>query len=447
MKFESDFSIAYGTKRSDVWKAIETVLITLIVFLVAYYVNPEDPFNLKGPFPWIIFAPIYCSLIYSTIYGVVSLLILFALMIHQQHLDLLGNLALREYIAGSLGLTLIVGLVSSYWTSRIRHVEHLNNYVREHLENLSRDYYLLRISHERIEQSYIIKPLSFRDAFLQIKQEILRNNCELNPETAQFLLNIFSQYCSINSAALCLYDEKTKDTNTLALIGSDFFINTNDPLMENAIKDEISTYVSISQLVNRNQSSYLAVIPLIEFGKNRKIIGFVVIKDMPFWSLTHDNLEVLSVFASYFTFNLEVLKKAEPLVKEFPSCPPEFLKELHTLILLKQYSNVDSALSCLTVPPGPQQENIVYILERQKRSLDYIWVLDKDSNKLVITLMPLTGIEGMLGFKNRIANFVKSDFGLKINRDGLNFRFQQLNQQPVKTQLDDFIKETTHVSE
>ncbi|MBA2657874.1 MAG: hypothetical protein H0U70_12970 [Tatlockia sp.] len=447
MKFENDFSIAYGTRRSDIWKAVETVLITVVVYLIAFFINPQDPFNLKGPFPWLIFAPIYCSLFYSTIYGLVSLLILFAIMIHQQHLDLLGNLDLRGYIAGSLGLTMLVGLCSSYWTSRIRHIEHLNNYVREHLENLSRDYYLLRISHERIEQSYIVKPLSFRDAFLQIKQDLVQNNCELNPHSAEALLNVFSQYCSINNAALCVYDENNKDLRTMALIGADFFINTSDPLMENAIKDERSTYVTIAQLVSRSQSSFLAVIPLITPAKTRDLIGFIVIKDMPFWSLTHDNLEVFTVFAAYFTFNLAMLKKAEPLINEFPDCPPEFLKELHSLSHLKQYSKVDSSLSCIVVPPGPQQQNIVYILERQKRSLDYIWVFDDKSAKIVMTLMPLTGIEGMLGYKKRIASFLKNDFGLDLNTNGLLFRFKQLTTAPANKQLRDFVEEASHANE
>jgi polysaccharide biosynthesis protein PelD len=440
MKFERDFSIAYASTRSGWWKFVETVLLSVLLFFLARWFNPGDPFSLRGPIPWLIFVPVFCSLFFGLLYGILSLLIYFAMLLRHEALHLM-NLVLREYLAGSLGLTLLAGLFSSYWTTRIRQVEHLNDYVREHLESLSRDYYLLRISHERIEQSYIIKPLSFRDAFIQIEQQIAKRG-KLDAASAEALLHIFSQFCSINDAALCLYEGTNKESYPLAYLGKPFPINLDDALVKPSLQGKHSSYIAVNHLGQSHQSDYLAVIPLIDTQQQLK--GLIVIKAMPFWTLTHDNLEVLSVFAAYFIMKLEIIQSAEPLIKEFPSCPPEFLKEFRSLVYLKKVHNVNSSLACVLVPASSQQNNIVYNLEQQKRALDYIWTQSLKGAKLFITLMPLTGLEGMLGYKQRIAALLKSDFGLVLNQEGLNFRFQQLNGQSSVEQLHAFIEEATH---
>lgn len=444
MKFEKDFSIAYSQKRSEIWKSVETVLITLLLIYLARIVRPNDPFSLTGPIPWLCFVPVFCSLFYGAIYGISSLIILLISLLLLQPMNELNSLILREYIVGSISLTLLVGVFSSYWNSRIRQVEHLNNYVREHLEDLSRDYYLLRISHERIEQAYIIKPLSLREAFYQIKQDMVKSNYEINSNNSQMLLGIFSQYCSLNSAAFCLYNEM-QQINTIAFLGVEFPVSASDPLIQNAIKKKATTYFAVNKLVDSDQSEYIAIIPLL--NTQRTMIGFVVIRNMPFWSLTHDNLEVLSVIAAYFALQWSTIRKVAHLLKIFPTCPSEFLDEFQTLVSLKKHNNVDSALSCIIVPPGAQQQNIVYTLEQQKRSLDYLWVFSVKSVKLVITLMPLTSIEGVFGYKRRIAALLKGEFSRVLNTEGLNFRFQQVNQQGVSKQLNDFIKEATDAIE
>ncbi|KTD61687.1 PelD GGDEF domain-containing protein [Legionella spiritensis] len=442
MKFEKDFSIALVQRRSSFWKSIETILITLLLLLLIYLKNPNDPFSIMGPVPWIIFAPVFCSLFYGAAYGMSSLILILLFIIFQLPKEIFYDLRIREYIIGITGLTALASVFSSYWISRIRHVEHLNHYVREHLENLSRDYFLLRISHENIEQAYIVKPLSFREAFSQIKQYIIRNDCEINEENGQFLLGIFSQYCSINNAAFCLYNEKNKDIQAVAFLGKEFPISPNDPLVKNAIDNKVSTYLAISRLTEEDDTDFLAVIPL--FNDERDTIGFVIIKDMPFWSLTHDNLEVLSVFAAYFAMQWSIIREISPLLKDFPDFSPDFLSELRSVIQLKKYSNVDSSLSYFLVPPGVQQQNIVYLIERQKRALDCFCVLTIKQVQFIVVLMPLTSMEGIFGYKKRMTDLFKSELGVELNKQDVLFRYHQIRGQSESDHLINLIEEATH---
>ena len=440
MKFEKDFAIAFAQKRSNLWKSVETVLITLFLIAILQVISPHDPFNLSGPIPWMVFAPLFCSLFYGTIFGILSLAIILLFMMLQLPESILYSVKVREYIVGAAGFTLLTSLFGSFWLSRIKQIEHLNNYVREHLEDLSRAYYLLRVSHERIEESYMVKPLSFREAFEQIKQQMIKNGCEINKESAEFLLGIFSQYCSINSAAFCIFEENN-EIIPIGFLGKEFLINPEDPLVKTVFNRKLTTYISISNLKNIDEIGYLAIIPF--FNLERKIIGFIIIKDMPFWTLTYNNLEVLSVFAAYFSLQWYTLKKVEPLLKEFPDFPSEFLHELQNVIYLKKVNHIDSSFSYIIIPPIAEQKNIIYMVERQKRSLDCAYVLSIKGFKIIITLMPLTNVEGAFSYRKRMASMFKNEFNLELNQSDLRFHSLQIYQSNAQEQLHTLIKQVT----
>jgi len=443
MKFEKNFAIAYISEQKKIWFVIEACIITCLCLLVANLINPHDPFSLAGPIPWLSFAPIFCCLFFGLFQGLLSLVILLMFLLFFEHNQTVDNVVLREYIVGLFSLTLIVGLFSSFWRARIRHVEHLNRYVRQHLENLSRDYYLLRISHDRLEHAYIVKPLSLRDAFYQLNKEINENKGVLNEVICEKLLGICSHYCSINSAVFCLYDEMTHTAKTLATLGKPFSVNTADSLIKQSVEKKMSTYVAINALRTDQVSDYLAVIPLQTV--NNKIKGFIIIKDMPFWSLIHDNLEVLSVIAAAFALHWTTAKKVVRQVKIFPDCPTDFLRELLSLVSLQKHHKVDSALVGILIPECYSQENIVYSLEHHKRSLDYVWVLSGDNGaRIVLTLLPLTSMEGMNGYRERISDWLKSKFGEDIIKNGFIFRAHQIDSSLASKQMKDLIKELTH---
>jgi hypothetical protein len=442
MKFEKDFAIAYGQSRSGIWRFIEAILITILFLFLARIFWPEDPFTLHGPIPWLILAPIFCALFYGAIYGLSSLLLVLAVFLLQPGMEI-NQFIQREYILGLIILTCLVAVFSSYWQARIRHVEDLNYYVRDHLENLSRSYYLLQISHERIEQAYLVKPLSLRDAFVKIREAIFKNNSEINANHGQMLLEVFSLYSGINSAAFCLYD--SHEIRPLAFLGEQFLIPNNDPLIKEVIEKKVSTYFAVNQLDENETSHFAAAIPMLD--NENTLIGLIILKDVPFWALTHDNMEVLSVFAAYFALQWTTVQKVADLMKVFPSCPPEFLKELQTLISLSKNQVVPSALAAVVIPAGSQQDNIVFTLTEQKRSLDFMWILDGDKSKTVITLLPLTSTEGIAGHKKRIAALLRGDFGEEINKNGYYFRSKLLNNLDAAQQLQDFIKEVPHAAD
>ncbi|QBR83794.1 hypothetical protein E3983_05170 [Legionella israelensis] len=442
MKFEEEYPFIYIRHRSWVWKFIETLLITVSVLLLSQVLWPRDPVFLSGPMPWPMLLPIFCCLFYGAAYGSVSLILLLFFLLYKNPDILLTEPTIQLYVGGSIALLVLVSIFSTYWISRIEHVEGLNQYLWEHLEDISKEYYLLHISHDRLEQSYIMKPVSVRDVFHQIDTELCVNKGQLNKKIAETMLGIFSQYCSMNNAAFCLIEEHENQVNTLAFLGKAFPIVLEDPLIQQTLKEKSGFYTAVNQFNENNQSQYLAIVPLLSIKKT--VLGFIVIKDMAFWSLNHDNLEVLSVFADYLSLRWTQKDRIKSLLQIFPKCPAMFLSEFQTLIDLKQRYPVEHGLTCIIVPPGVQQSNIVYTLERGKRSLDYQWVYTIEKSIAVITLMPFTGLEGLAGYKKRVNDLLKNDFGVQFNNEGIVFRSRLLNKEETSEQLTQFLQEIRH---
>lgn len=445
MKFENDYAVAYIGKRNPLRNGIETVIISFLVLCLFVLIRPEDPFELHGPFPWICLAPLFCSLFYGTAYGIIAFVIVMGYLVFHPSANAADPAVLREYFAGMVSITFIAGLFSSYWQSQLRHNAHLNQYVRQHLEDLSRDYYLLRVSHDRIEHSFIVKPLSYRDAFVRIRKVMQADNCEINLNTSQQFLDIFCQYCSITSAVFCLYNDKDKQLLPMANVGQHFPVDIQDPLIEHVINKGVVTYLSVNTLTNLHNSLYLAIVPLID--NHSALTGFVVIREIPFWSLTHDNMEVLSVFGAVFASMWSTMQGVKPLLEAFPDFSPEFLREYQTLISINKDHKVESYISGLLVPESEVQEAIVYQLEQQNRTLDSGFCIPCANGKLVLKILPLTNVQGMLGYQNRLQYWLKSNFSLNLNAEGLYFRFLPIGGDSVIQQLNNLISEFDHVAE
>lgn len=445
MKFENDYAVASIGKRNPLRNGIEAVIISILLLCLFAVIRPADPFALTGPFPWICLAPLFCSLFYGTVYGLISWIIVMGYLFMHPAANVVDPAILGQYFAGMASITFLAGLFSSYWQSQLRHNAHLNQYVRQHLEDLSRDYYLLRVSHDRIEHSFIVKPLSWRDAFVRIRKVMQENNCEINFTTSQEFLNIFCQYCSITSAVFCLYNDKDKQLLPMANVGQHFDVDLQDPLVEHAINKTVATYLAVNTLTNLHNSQYLVVVPLMD--NQSELIGFIVIKEIPFWSLTHDNMEVLSVFAAVYGSMWSTMQHVKPLLDAFPAFPPEFLREYQTLLSLNKDHNVESYISALLVPESEVQESIVYQLSQQNRTLDSGLCLPCAKGKLVLKILPLTNVQGMLGYQNRLQYWLKSYFSLNMNTEGLYFRFLPIGGDSVLQQLNNFLNGFDYVDE
>lgn len=403
--------------------------------------SSDNPYSLRsGGFPWIMIIPMFFALFFNTSYGLLSMTILLIVYgIKPAHVSL-DLLTMQEYLVGGFTVVVLAGVFSTYWKRVISHDENLNEYLRKHMEDLSKDYYLLKLSHERLEHAYITKPLSFRGAINLLKTELSGNSLVFKEETGLKLLTIFSQYCTISNAMLVIKEDPNVNTfSTVTSLGRPFALDNNDALIQAVLNEGTTNFVAVNQLDSHIQSEYLAVIPLLDDENN--VFGLIIIKDMPFWLLNDENMTALSVFASVIMLHMPHPQKILELFSLFPEFEQKFLEELYLLRKLKKYHEIDSVLAALIVPAGYFQDQIIYSLKQSVRSLDYIISLPYKDKVFLMVLMPLTPESGAYGYESRLKEWIKHEFGLQLNEGGLLFRYRMIGTEETYVQLQYLIEE------
>ena len=142
------------------------------------------------------------------------------------------------YFLGGLILVMLVGEFSSLWQARTRRAETLQLYLDQRLEHLVRQYYLLRLSHDRLEQELIGRPMSMRDA-LSTLQEV--GSTTQGPEA---LLRLLAQYCQLETAGLYAAVDDRVHLTPLASLGAVQPALQSDPLVQQAIESRRLCHIS-----------------------------------------------------------------------------------------------------------------------------------------------------------------------------------------------------------
>ena len=148
---------------------VETVVLTLFAAAFAYWAQPENPFFVRADFPWLALAPVLLALRYGVLPGLVSCAILAALWMLARDADLVPNAAPTQYLLGVLMLTMICGEFASVWQGRLRRLETTNRYLDERMGRITRQHYLLMLSHDRLEQDQFSRPVTLRAALDRIR--------------------------------------------------------------------------------------------------------------------------------------------------------------------------------------------------------------------------------------------------------------------------------------
>lgn len=419
------------------FKYVEAILVVVLMCWVGYWYNGQS-MVLNYSFPVAAIVLFTLTLFSGFIVGLLALgawLLFYCLYLIT---PLMPSVMLRSYIAYLLTCVFIAGFFHAYWYRRIEKEFYLRKYVRSHLDGLTQDYYLLRLSHERLEQQYMTKSMSFREGVLILKRDYFLNGGTLTETLGNDFLSLLSQYSTISEAMLFIRASPDEAFKALSRIGVPFDLDMDDVLIKHTMRHKESFYVGVSTLSEHEKSKYLAVIPVL--SRVRDIEGLLVIKDMPFSSLGEDTLLAFNVFATCFFMNQDRLSRLANFVENSENYNPQFLLEMDELIYLKKYHGINSVMTLLRIPKMDEQSLLLYGLEKQKRELDHFMIIDEGDTKIVIMLLSLTDSEGLWGFRQRLTSWVSREFGKHV-WSGLTFRYRLLTDEPATVQLAAFVQD------
>ncbi len=369
----------------------ETLLLPLIALTFGFAWNPLDPLWSTADFPWSWLAPVILALRYGPLAGLggAGVLLVGWLAFNVGHYDTFPQL----FFLGGLILVMLVGEFSSLWQARTRRAETLQLYLDQRLEHLVRQYYLLRLSHDRLEQELIGRPMSMRDA-LSTLQDVGSN--AQGPET---LLRLLAQYCQLETAALCPVVDDALGTTPLANLGTPRQVLENDPLVQQAIETRKLCHIN-QALSAQQQSRYLVAAPLLDLGG--ELYGLLLVEEMPFFSLQAENLQTINLLLGYYTDGLSMQALARPILQELPDCPAPFAFEAQRLSHIRANTKVPSIIVALEFLPRAIGRDLPQQIQRLKRELDECWLIATPERQILAVLMPLGDTATAEGYIQRL---------------------------------------------
>jgi polysaccharide biosynthesis protein PelD len=412
-------STGSGPKRrvsANTVKWLETAGMTLAVLGVGYFVNGSDPFMITERFPWIWFAPVLAALRYGLASGIGSVSIIVCFMSFAARSGRLPYPFPLEHLLGGLLLVMICGQFGSFWQKRLKRSDQLSQHALERAQQVSRAYFMVRLSHDRLEQNLISKPVTLRQAMVDMQLLLVRHEGEITGEVAAELLSILANYCNLDSAAIYPVVAGRLAREPVASYGKGAPCDQDDVLLRSAMESDTTTYQSIEMLQPGRRSSYLVASPLC--SSSGELLAMLLVTEMPFLSLQRETLQIMGVLLSYFVEHAFAAAKSADMLAVYPDCPPVFACELIKMHRLSKDLGIESILGMIHVHPNPRDEEIALSIEKKQRGLDHVWRITTPAGILLITLMPFSGITGGEGYLGRIKGFLGDRFGIE-HGDGL----------------------------
>jgi len=392
---------------------VETVVLTLLAGAFAYWAQPDNPFFVRADFPWLALAPVLLALRYGVLPGLASCAILAALWIVARDADLVPGAAPTQYLLGVLMLTMICGEFASVWQGRLRRLEAANRYVDERLDRITRQHYLLMLSHDRLEQDQFSRPVTLRAALGRIRTLAATRQGPVEYPGLRDLIELLGQFCQLEVASFHACPAGVPEATILTAIGAARPLEIADPLVRYCLEKRELSHVQMSEVRGTAHSQYLIVAPVITY--EGKILALLAVEQMPFLALHEEALATLAVLLGYYADALGVSRAARIIQRALPQCPLDFADELIRCHRMWREAHAYSSLLLIKFGTHPDVIAFATLMRRQFRDLDVVWEISQPHGTVFLALLPLAGPAGVEGCLTRLESSLEQRHALNFD--------------------------------
>lgn len=395
-------------------KWLETLLVTVLFLTFSLWQRPEDPFYLTGNFPWLVLAPLLAGLRYGFMMALIaSLVIIASLGFYLRMAPAPVEDFPYVWAVGVLIISLLAGEFRDYWERQRQKLALSNDYRGMRLEEFTRNYYLLKVSHDRLEQQLAGSSNSLREALRRLYAQLGEiATGELSRETASLMLQLLVRYGQLQVAGIYAVNENQLKGTPLATIGRFREITPNDPLLQHALEERrlVSVQAEFQRRLKDLDTDLLAAIPLID--SEDQFIGVCVIESMPFFSFETRSLQLLSILAGHMADALHQQSSAE--IDTTPQWQ-HFRHHLARVARDAESFNLPGAMVGLRLEENLDGQRIAEHIQKIRRGLDVIAEYQTESLRYIVVLMPLTDELGLAGYLQRLEDGVHEQQGTHLN--------------------------------
>jgi polysaccharide biosynthesis protein PelD len=431
----SEAFVSLLTKR-NLSMLVESLVTLTAAIALNTWLDSSDPLGIKDGFPWIWLVPAVFTLRYGSLVGIVQTFVL--VVIWFEYVRFFGqvNEAFpKQFFLGGFVLVLVLGQYGDVFRSRTLRTKEANGYLEDRLRAITRQHYLLRLSHQRLEHELLVKPVTLRDS-LEAIMPLAQIDAGLLTQT-QALLSLIAQNCEVESATLFAAKDNVLLPEALAHIGDVTTLDTNDPLVIKATFEKQLVHVR-SEKASIFESKYLVAAPIV--GSDGTLLGILVVSNLPFLALNSENLQLMTVMLGYYADALVASRSIRPIKTVFPACPPDFALELVRCKRLHDEANIESSLFAFRVPHGQINNGLFDYLVRARRLTDFCWDFNTPDEFVHILLMPLAGYAAVEGMVQRVESDLRTKFDIDFTHAKIVTHFQAIDQVEIIWALDNLLQ-------
>ena len=412
-------------KKLHDYAYVESLIIILIYLTAGYVIDPDDICLINGEVSYILILLAVVTLFHGFESGMLTTGVL-ALALWYFY----PSFEYVEFLV-ALMMTLIFSEFHYYWTKKIKLAKLDADYRGTKLDELSKSFYSLKISHDQLEKNYVIKPMSIRNSI----EQIVDNNKEIDEDR-----NILDKSKRYHSGFLHLLEKSFNVHGAIIIYEKEgvedkiFSENTTNIVMgggvEDISKEECFKDYLADKAINRKKpifisdkdgepahkedknSNYIAAIPALE---QNRVVGVLLIEKMSFMDFNRENLTSLSILLEYFF--AEVRKKNVLYYLDEISIIEDqnFRFEYTRLKYLDDQYGVSSIVLVLRIDNELQATRIYEKIIKMLRSLDMVTLVKNNNLYYIVLLFPLHDNAAAMGFLNRLVRTLDEEKDKKFN--------------------------------
>ena len=369
---------------------IETFVLVMLFFVVDYFIKPEDICHLQSRIPYLLIILTIITLFHGFESGMFAIGMIAVVMWF-----FYPSFPYEQFLI-LLMMTLIFSQFQYYWSIRIREAELMSEYKSIKLNELSKAFYTLKISHDQLEKNYVTKPMSLRDSLISIRK--LSGTQE---EKYTAFLTLLEKSFSVELASIAIKKDDDNDIMEYERIATNKEIEDDedyeDALVEEVLRMNRPAYISDGKI---DESKYIAVIPVV---KRDFVTALLFIRNMPFMAFNRENLISIAILFEYF-YN-EFAK--EELLYEYGNQlevihDREFKFELYRLYEMYLLYKIDSTILVLEFENEILALKVYEVINNILRSLDMVTYIEQNNIFYVSVLFPFADHSTALGFLERL---------------------------------------------
>jgi len=395
-------------------KWLETLVLTGFFIALGAWNRPDDPFYVSGGFPWPVLAPLLVGLRYGFFMALVSTLLIIGglgIYLRQEAADQAFPFT---WAVGIMAVSLVAGEFRDYWERRLEKLTASNRYRQVRLEEFTRNFYLLKVSHDRLEQQLAGSSNSLREALRRLYAEIAHTGSDdLNRESAGLMLQLLVRYGQLQIAAIYPISENRLGDAPLATVGAFRPVRENDPLLLHALNEQ--TLVSVQTEYRKHMedlnTDLLAAIPLID--SEDRVIAMCLIEAMPFFNFQPKSLRLLAILAGHMA---DMVQEQRTIAAGHTQEWRHFHLQLARAGKDAEQFGLPAALVALEFGDTQQANTISEHIRKIRRGLDVVAQSDSGPAQHLVILMPLTDELGLAGYLQRLNDELRETLGEPMHR-------------------------------